>query len=144
MDRRLREGLVALGVGFVFSFGLALAGMTQPRKVIGFLDFGGGSWDPTLAFVLVPAVLVYAAGFRWITSRPTPHLAEEFQLPSRRDIDARLLTGATLFGLGWGIGGLCPGPAFTSLGTLVPEVLVFSIAMIAGMWLFGRWDAARG
>jgi uncharacterized membrane protein YedE/YeeE len=109
--------------------------MTQPAKVIGFLDFAG-SWDPSLAFVMIGAIAVHSIFYRLIRNRPSPLFSQVFSLPTRTDIDSRLLLGAAIFGTGWGIAGFCPGPAITSLlsGNLLP--VMFSMTMIAGMVLY--------
>lgn len=133
--------VAAFVVGFVFALGLAISGMTLPTKVIGFLDFGG-AWDPTLAFVMGGAVTVYAIGFRWVTRREKPTFVNSFSIPSRTDITPRLIGGSVLFGLGWGLGGFCPGPALTSIPTGLAHVGVFVIAMLAGMYLFGVLERA--
>ena len=99
--------------GLVFSLGLTLSGMTDPARVVGFLDVAG-DWDPTLIFVLGGAVITTFLGYRLVWRRGTPLLGERFQLPTRRDIDGRLLLGAALFGIGWGLSGYCPGPAIVS------------------------------
>lgn len=127
----VRQGMVAVGSGILFGLGLALSQMIDPQRVLGFLDVAG-DWDPTLAFVMGGAVLVTVVAFRFILKRPHPLFSERFYLPTRRDIDAPLLLGAAIFGIGWGIGGYCPGPALTSLvlGGLNP--LLFIAAMVAG------------
>ena len=130
----------AYALGLVFGVGLALAGMTQPAKVVGFLDFFG-SWDPSLAFVMGGALLVFATLQRLVVRRRGPLYAAKFGIPTRRDLDAQLLVGAGLFGVGWGLGGFCPGPALTSLGALMPEALVFTLSMVAGMALKRGLDA---
>lgn len=121
--------------GALFAVGLAVSGMTQPAKVVGFLDVFG-TWDPSLAFVMGGAVLVNMAFFRLTVRRPAPFFAAAFNLPTRTDLDPRLIGGAALFGLGWGLGGFCPGPALTSLPAASASVLTFVGAMFAGMWLF--------
>lgn len=125
--------LVNLGLGLLFGVGLVVSGMSDPAKVLNFLDLFG-TFDPSLAFVMGGAVLVAFIGFRLALARQAPVLAPRFQLPTRRDIDARLIVGAALFGIGWGLGGFCPGPAFTALGLAAAGTLVFLPAMIAGMW----------
>ena len=125
---------VSFVVGLIFSLGLGVSGMTQPQKVIGFLDVFG-SWDPSLAFVMIGAISVHLIGFNFVTKRPSPLFANSFQIPSRRDLDSRLILGSAIFGVGWGIAGYCPGPAITSLIALSPAVLVFLTTMVAGMYL---------
>lgn len=128
-----RQYLAALGIGVLFALGLGISGMTRPGKVIGFLDFFGGAWDPALAFVMGGGVLIYAIGYRLTIRREAPRFASTFQLPTRRDIDGRLVLGSVLFGAGWGLGGYCPGPAMTSLATVSMDVFVFVASMGAGM-----------
>jgi len=130
--------------GLIFGLGLVVSGMANPAKVLNFLDVAG-TWDPSLAFVMGGAVAVVWVGYRWVLAWPKPLFAAQFQVPSRRDIDLRLLVGPAIFGLGWGLSGLCPGPALTSIGLAAPGVLVFVPAMLAGMaaarWLARRQDA---
>lgn len=124
--------VVNLLLGLMFGVGLVLSGMADPAKVLNFLDLFG-SWDPSLAFVMAGAIAVAFFGFRLVMRRPKPIAASTFQLPTRRDIDGRLLAGAAIFGAGWGLGGFCPGPALTSLGLAEPGTLVFVPAMLVGM-----------
>jgi uncharacterized protein len=135
--------IVALFSGALFGLGLAVSGMTNPAKVIGFLDFAGG-WDPTLAFVMGGALLVTIPAFRLILGRQRPILADGFALPTKTSLDARLLGGAALFGVGWGLSGFCPGPAVVALTTGLTPVFAFVAAMVAGMvlqaWVFERTD----
>jgi len=126
----MRE-FASLICGVLFGLGLAISGMINPAKVIGFLDITG-AWDPSLAFVMGGAVLVTATAFRFILKRPNPILADTFQLPTRRDFDKHLITGATIFGVGWGLAGLCPGPAIASLAFMDARIVIFVIALIAG------------
>lgn len=125
--------LVNLALGLLFGVGLIVSGMSNPAKVLNFLDLAG-TFDPSLAFVMGGAVLVAFIGFRLVLSRERPLLAPRFQLPTRTDIDARLIVGPALFGIGWGLGGFCPGPAFTALSLAAPGTLAFVPAMLAGMW----------
>jgi uncharacterized protein len=118
--------------GVLFAFGLGVGGMTQPARVIGFLDFAG-RWDPSLAFVMSGAVVTYAVLFRLVRRRKRPMLAAAFSIPTRRDVDGRLLAGAALFGVGWGLAGYCPGPGIVSLAAGTAPVVVFVTAMVAGM-----------
>ncbi len=127
--------LTALIAGTVFGAGLAISGMMNPAKVIGFLDIAG-DWDPTLAFVMGGAVLVAAPGFAVLRKRGQTVFGGKLNLPTRQDLDARLLGGAALFGLGWGLAGFCPGPAIAGLATGIGGVYAFAAAMIAGMLLF--------
>lgn len=131
----MNSSIAAFASGLVFALGLGLSGMTQPAKVTAFLDIAG-KWNPSLAFVMVGAILVHAVLYRLIRHRQTPLFASTFTIPTRTDIDARLVGGAALFGIGWGLGGFCPGPAITSLASGNIPVLIFVIAMLAGMYLF--------
>ena len=128
---------IAWIAGLLFGLGLSLGGMTRPAVVLGFLDIFG-AWDPRLVFVMAGAVLTTAIGYRLVLRRPRPLLAEQFQWPTSRQIDARLIGGAALFGIGWGIAGYCPGPALASLVAGVPALLVLVACMIAGWWLAAR------
>lgn len=128
------QTLVAGLCGIVFGVGLAVSGMTNPAKVLAFLDVFG-RWDPTLAFVMAGAVAVSAVGFASARRRERAWLGSAFGIPTRRDLDARLLGGAALFGVGWGLVGLCPGPALASLGRGSGELTLFVGAMLAGIAL---------
>jgi uncharacterized membrane protein YedE/YeeE len=141
-----KKNLVALLAGLMFSAGLVISGMTQPAKVMAFLNVGGivdpasfGAWDASLAFVMGGALCVTLLAFA-ITPRPgnKPWLAPSFQLPTRRDIDAKLVLGAALFGIGWGLAGYCPGPALASLLTGGEDVLIFVASLAVGMWAARR------
>jgi hypothetical protein len=138
----MKQLLAAFVSGLVFAVGLVVAGMTDPAKVLGFLDFTG-DWDPSLAFVMGGAILVYAPLYRVVTRRRSSWLGE-FHLPRRRDIDSRLVAGAVLFGLGWGLVGFCPGPALVSLASFRVGALVVTGSMLAGMVLFALWERRRG
>ena len=129
--------LVNLFGGTLFGLGLAISGMVNPQKVIGFLDFAG-DWDPTLALVFGGALLITIPAFRLILRRSRPVLAEEFELPSKKDVDGRLLAGAAIFGIGWGLAGFCPGPAVTALASGLAPVFAFVAAMVAGMAAY-KW-----
>ena len=120
--------------GLIFGLGLLISGMANPAKVQNFLDLAG-SFDPSLLFVMAGAVVVTLVGYRLVLRRPSPLLAEQFHLPAVKDIDARLVSGAALFGIGWGLSGFCPGPAITSLALLAKGTLVFVPAMFAGIAL---------
>ncbi|MEQ8411643.1 MAG: YeeE/YedE family protein [Erythrobacter sp.] len=128
------RGVVALLSGAVFGAGLALGGMTDPARVRGFLDILG-DWDPTLAFVMGGAVVVMVVVWRIQPRLARPAFAEGFALPTRKDLDARLIGGAALFGVGWGIAGLCPGPGIAALVIEPVGAAVFVAAMLAGMGL---------
>ena len=133
--------LVALVCGTLFGGGLTLSGMTDPARVLGFLDVLG-AWDPALLLVMAGALGVALPAFQWLRRHPRPLLDQQFFLPERTRIDRDLLLGASLFGIGWGIAGWCPGPAIAALGSLQPEVLVFVAAMAAGMAL-RSWRVRR-
>lgn len=128
----LARYLVSLASGVIFGFGLALSGMLDPARVRGFLDIFG-AWDPSLAFVLGGAVAVSSIGYLISRTMTAPALDVAFHLPTTTSIDSPLLIGAGLFGIGWGISGLCPGPAIASLSLGIPATIVFTIAMIAGV-----------
>ncbi len=129
------RAIVALLSGIIFGLGLAVSQMVNPAKVLAFLDVAG-RWDPSLALVMAGALAVAFVGFRLVLRRPAPLLAEQFELPSAREIDGRLLAGAALFGIGWGLVGFCPGPAIASLALELPKPLIFLTAMLAGAWLY--------
>jgi uncharacterized membrane protein YedE/YeeE len=133
-------------VGLIFGAGLILAGMTDPSKVIGFLDVAG-HWDPSLALVMGGAILVGLVAFRFAHKRTANFFGGAMHLPTRRDVDLRLAGGSLVFGIGWGMAGFCPGPALTALGTGSSKAMIFVAAMIAGMALFEaaerHWHAPR-
>ncbi len=125
--------LVALISGLLFGLGMAISGMADPKKVIGFLNVAG-NWDPSLMFVMGGALLVFMpAYFLLIKSKAKPLNAEQFCLPTNKKIDTKLLAGAAIFGLGWGIAGICPGPAVSSLGLGNGDVVIFLLAMMLGL-----------
>ncbi|MEM9194572.1 MAG: DUF6691 family protein [Myxococcota bacterium] len=117
--------------GGLFAGGLVISGMTLPAKVVGFLDFFG-NWDPSLAFVMGGAIAAYLPLFR-LSQKRKPLFSARYFIPTAKDIDAKLLGGAVLFGVGWGLSGFCPGPALTSIGTGTVTVLLFVGSMLAGM-----------
>jgi uncharacterized protein len=131
--------IASFACGIIFGFGLLVSGRTDPTKVLGFLDIQG-RWDPTLAFVMTSALAVSGAGFACVKRRSAPILASESRWPTRTDIDAPLVSGSILFGVGWGMVGLCPGPALENLATSSPRVIVFVIAMALGMILQEAWQ----
>jgi uncharacterized membrane protein YedE/YeeE len=143
MSRLWKQGLVALAAGMLLGVGLVLGGMTRPSKVLGFLDFGG-DWDPSLACVMLGAVSVHFLAYRVVQGRAAPLLADEFALPTRRQIDARLLLGAAVFGIGWGLAGYCPGPGLVSLGAGNLGALVFVATMLVGMFAASRAERGSG
>lgn len=124
--------LVAYCIGLVFGLGIALSGMMNPAKVLNFFDVAG-AWDPSLIFVMGGALAVAFIGYRLVRRRGAPLLDARFHLPTRRDLDMRLIGGSALFGVGWGIAGFCPGAALPALGTGRREVFVFVAALIAGI-----------
>lgn len=128
----MKPNVTAFLSGALFAAGLTLGGMTQPEKVTGFLDVTG-AWDPSLAFVMMGAVGLNVVLFRFVLRRTGPVFGGIFQLPSRKDVDGRLVAGAAIFGAGWGLGGYCPGPGLVSLAAGRLPALVFVLAMAAGM-----------
>lgn len=122
----------SFGAGLLFALGLGVSGMTKPSKVVGFLDLFG-AWDASLAFVMIGAIAVYAVLYRVITKREVSLFDGGFQLPTRKDIDARLVVGAGLFGIGWGLGGYCPGPGLVSAASGALPAIAFALSMAVGM-----------
>jgi hypothetical protein len=137
----LKRLVVAYVSGVLFAVGLAISGMTHPSKVLAFLDFAG-DWDPSLALVMGSGVLVNLVFFQLATRRGAPLLAPSFSLPAKTAVDASLLGGAALFGVGWGLGGFCPGPAIVSIVTGATPVVAFVVAMLASMGVYD-WMRAR-
>jgi uncharacterized protein len=131
MIKRISE----FAVGLVFGLGLIVAGMTDPAKVIGFLDLAG-AWDPSLGFVMGGAILVGLVAFTVARKRTQTFLGEALHLPTRRDIDRRLVLGSLTFGAGWGLAGFCPGPALVTMAAGHPKAILFVAAMLVGMGLF--------
>jgi hypothetical protein len=135
-----RLHLIALGAGLLFGAGLAISGMDDPAKVLGFLDIAAiasGGWDPSLAFVMAGGLAVTLPAFAYARRRTAPVAAPLFQGPAATDIDRRLLLGALVFGIGWGLVGYCPGPALAALAFGATGTIVFVVAMAAGMLLEG-------
>lgn len=130
-------------IGMLFGLGLIIAGMTDPSKVIAFLDLGG-AWDPSLGFVMGGAILVGLGAFALAKQRTASFLGGTMQWPTNSPIDQRLVVGSVLFGAGWALAGYCPGPAIVSLGTGHPKAVVFVLAMLGGMALFELAEARRG
>ena len=130
----MRQTAIALFAGALFGAGLAVSGMADPQRVRAFLDLFG-AWDPTLAFVMAGAILPMAIVWRVQSRMSSPLAASTFALPTARDFDPRLVTGATIFGIGWGIAGLCPGPAIANLAIAPAPAAIFVVAMLAGMIL---------
>lgn len=143
MSARAGTGLrvaAALAAGLIFGLGLSLSGMLDPARVRGFLDVTG-AWDPSLMFVLGGAVAVSALGYQLSRRLARPVFDEQFQIPTNRRIDGRLLGGSALFGVGWGLSGFCPGPAVAALSTGALPVAVFVLAMLVGMAAYARLAA---
>ncbi|NLZ10821.1 MAG: YeeE/YedE family protein [Alcaligenaceae bacterium] len=122
-------------IGLLFGLGLILSGMSNPAKVLGFLDLAG-NWDPSLAFVMGGAILVGLVAFQVARKRTQTFLGGALKLPNRTDIDKRLVIGSLTFGVGWGLAGFCPGPALVSLGSGQPKAVIFVIAMVVGMGVY--------
>jgi uncharacterized membrane protein YedE/YeeE len=136
------QRLTEFAVGLLFGVGLIVSGMTDPGKVLGFLDLFG-AWDPSLAFVMGGAILVGLGAFAVAKRRTTSFLGGAMHLPQRRDIDRRLVLGSLTFGVGWGLAGFCPGPALVSLGALQPKAVVFVVAMLVGMAIYELGELMR-
>ena len=136
------RALASLVCGFIFGWGLFISGMIQPAKVLGFLDIfaaPAGNWDPSLLVVMAAALAVSGTGYAWLRPR-TPLLDSELRWPTRTAIDRPLIAGSILFGIGWGLVGLCPGPAIENLATLSSPVIVFVAAMAVGMAAQNYWQ----
>jgi len=129
----MRRVLPAFLIGLVFGTGIVISGMANPAKVLNFFDFAG-TWDPSLAFVMGGALIVTAIGYQRVLARTRPLLESRFNLPTARDVDARLIGGAALFGIGWGMAGFCPGGALPAMGIGRSEVLLFVAALVAGIY----------
>ena len=129
----------ALLSGFLFAIGLGISGMTKPSKVLGFLDLQG-SWDPSLLFVMVGGIAVYASFYTFVRRRLKPLLDDAFHIPAPQTINKRLIFGAAIFGIGWGAGGYCPGPALTSLANGAETTLAFVLAMVCGMVFYDAME----
>lgn len=126
--------VVNLALGLLFGIGLVISGMSDPAKVLNFLDLAG-TWDPSLAFVMGGAVIVAFFGYRLVLKRDRPIVGSSFRIPTRTELEPRIFVGPAIFGFGWGLAGFCPGPALTALGLAAPGTLVFVPAMFVGMWL---------
>ena len=138
----MKQKLVAFVAGVIFAVGLGISGMTNPAKVIGFLDVTG-AWDPSLALVMAGAIGVHLVFAQWSKKAERPLWADAFVLPKRADVDGRLIAGAALFGLGWGTAGYCPGPALVSLVGLTTGAIAFCASMVAGIAVFHTFASAR-
>lgn len=135
----MKNSLAALVVGFVFAIGLGLSGMTQPQKVIGFLNLFG-RWDPSLIFVMIGAIVVHFVTYKIIRKRNSPLFSSQWHVPTKKEITPALMVGAFIFGVGWALGGFCPGPAITSMASFDKTPFVFVISMLVGMFLFRQLD----
>ena len=133
--------IVALASGLIMSIGLIISGMVNPQKVIGFLDIFG-HFDPTLGFVMAGGLTVTAIGYR-LFGQTKPLLCDKFELPQKTEIDASLIGGAILFGIGWGLAGFCPGPAIVGIGLGFSKAIIFVAAMLAGMLVARRFWQQR-
>ncbi|HEX8109775.1 MAG TPA: DUF6691 family protein [Kofleriaceae bacterium] len=146
MSAPARSRGAALGVaviaGMLFGAGLVISGMTQPARIVAFLDPFDG-WDPSLAFVMAGAVAVYAVAYAVIRRHARPWFDARFHVPVRADLDARLVVGAAVFGIGWGLGGFCPGPSIVAAAGGSTSAIVFVLAMLAGMYVRHRRAAPR-
>jgi len=139
----MRSPAASFSAGALFALGLGVSGMTKPSKVVGFLDLFG-AWDASLALVMVGAVSVHFVLLRVITRRATPLFEDRFHLPTRKDLDPGLVLGAALFGIGWGLGGYCPGPALVSAASGAWPALVFVLSMAVGMKAQQLWSQSHG
>ncbi len=135
----MKNNVAALVVGILFAIGLGVSGMTKPEKVFGFLDVFG-SWDASLIFVMIGAVIVHSIAFRFINQRKSPLLSPQWHLPTKKEITWPLIAGSFLFGTGWALAGYCPGPALTSLVSFQSRPLIFFGSMIVGMCMFRLVD----
>ncbi len=135
----MKSNLAALISGIIFGLGLCVSEMINPTRVIGFLDLLG-SWDATLLFVMLAALAVTGIGFPLVSKRANPLLADKYFVPEKSDIDFRLIAGSVIFGIGWGLAGLCPGPAIAALASMSPSILMFVVAMAVGQWIASRFE----
>lgn len=137
-SKQTARNAVSLAVGFIFAIGLAVAGMTQPQKIINFLN--PWAWDPSLLFVMLGAIGVHSLTYPLVRKRASPLLDSHWHVPTRKDVSSRLVLGSALFGIGWGLGGFCPGPGVASLASGHFQVFVFVAAMIVGMLIFKKTE----
>ncbi len=129
--------IATYAIGLLFGLGISISGMANPAKVLNFFDLAG-TWDPSLIFVMAGALVTTAIGYRLVFGRATPLFDQSFHLPSARTLDARLIGGSAVFGVGWGLAGFCPGGALPALGTGRSEVFIFTGALIVGIVL-AKW-----
>lgn len=137
--------LVALLAGFLFAFGLAFGELTRPDRVIGLLDITG-RWDPTMLIIMLVSSSIYFLGYQYIKRKEKSLLGSTLQIPTNKTIDKRLVIGASIFGVGWGLAGICPGPAVTALASLKTPFVIYFVAMITGMYAFiafNKWVLER-
>jgi uncharacterized protein len=134
----IRMNISSFVAGLLFAAGLGIAGMTQPQKIISFLDITG-RWDPSLMFVMGGALAVHLISYRLITRRKSPLFDNSFHIPNRTDIDFKLIGGSALFGIGWGLSGYCPGPAVVALTAPGTLIFAFFLSMLGGMIIFERF-----
>jgi uncharacterized protein len=134
----MKQNWVAAATGFIFAIGLGLSGMTEPARIIQFLDVT--DWNPSLMFVMVGAIGIHMALYPVIRKRQTPLLDVQWHVPERKDLSPSLFIGSLIFGIGWGLGGFCPGPALTSITSLKPSVLVFVATMVLGMVVYRKTE----
>ena len=137
----MKSIIASLTCGLLFGFGLIVSGMSNPARVLNFLDLSA-NWDATLAFVMGGAILVAAPGMYWVRKHNKPLFADKFDIPTNKTIDAKLILGSAAFGIGWGISGFCPGPAVVAIASLQTDVLLFVGAMTVGM-LAQHWLKAK-
>ncbi len=136
----MKKNISTFVVGFIFAIGLGLSGMTQPKKVLGFLDLFG-SFDPSLIFVMAGAIAIHFVAYKIIRKKKSPLLQSEWLVPTKKDITPALVIGSFIFGVGWALGGYCPGPAITSLASFELRPVLFVFSMITGMLLFKWFDS---
>lgn len=136
----MKQGLAAFFAGLIFSIGLGISGMTQPQKIIGFLDFFD-NWDPSLLFVMMGAVGLHFISYRVIRRLKHPLLSNEWFVPVKNELTPSLIAGSVIFGVGWGLGGFCPGAGITSLASFESKPFIFVLSMLIGMFLFRHADS---
>jgi len=138
MSNSLKQTLIALISGIIFGTGLTISQMVDPNKVINFLDVAG-NWDPSLAFVMMGALTVFGTGYWLLVSKKAkPTFDEQFSLPAKQGLDKTLIIGSSLFGIGWGLAGICPGPALTNTLSFNLDMIYFIVAMVVGMFIINR------